>query len=46
MEQIIVSALAIGALFYWGVRVMPWKTVKVRVRVAQGASLRRIPTRR
>jgi hypothetical protein len=45
MEQIIVSALAIGAL-YWGVRVIPWKTVKARVRVAQGASLRRIPTRR
>ena len=45
MEQIIVSALAIGAL-YWGVRVIPWETVKARVRVAQGASLRHIPTRR
>jgi hypothetical protein len=41
MEQIIVSALAIGAL-YWGVRVMPWETVKARVRVAQGFSLRRL----
>lgn len=40
MEQIIVSALAIGALC-WGVHIMPWKTVKARVRLAQGFSLRR-----
>ena len=41
MEQIIVSALAIGT-FYWGVRVMPWEMVKARVRVAQGFSRRRV----
>ena len=41
MEQIIVTALAIGALC-WAVRIMPWETVKARVRVAQGFSLRRL----
>jgi hypothetical protein len=45
MEQMILSALAIGA-FCWGVRVMPWETVKARVRVSQGFSLRRLRTRR
>ena len=44
MEQIIVSALAIGALC-WGVPIMPWKTVKARVRLAQGFSLRRLRKR-
>ena len=45
MEQMILSALAIGALC-WGVRVMRWKPVTARVRVAQGFSLRRLRTRR
>ena len=45
MEQIIVSALAIGALC-WGVYIMPWRTVKARVRLAQGLSLRRSRNRR
>jgi hypothetical protein len=44
MEQIIVSALAIGALC-WGVPIMPWKTVTARVRLAQGFSLRRVRKR-
>jgi hypothetical protein len=44
MDQMIVAVLAIGA-FYWGLRVVPWKSVKARVRVAQGFSLRRLRTR-
>jgi hypothetical protein len=44
MDQMIVAVLAIGA-FYWGLRVVSWKSVKVRVRVAQGFSLRRLRTR-
>jgi len=45
MDQIIVMVLAIGALC-WSLRVMPWKTVTARVRIAQGFSLRRLRTRR
>ena len=44
MDQMIVVVLAIGAL-YWVVRVVPWKSVKARVRVAQGFSLRCLRTR-
>jgi hypothetical protein len=44
MDQMIVAVLAIGA-FYWGLRVVSWKSVKARVRVAQGFSLRRLRTR-
>jgi hypothetical protein len=39
MDQMIVVVLAIGALC-WGLRVMPWKPVTARARVAQGFSLR------
>ena len=45
MEQIIVGVLAFGALCL-GLRVMRGKPVPVRVRVAQGVSLRRVRTRR
>lgn len=45
MDQMIVVVLAIGALC-WGLRATPWKTVKARVRVAQGFSLPRLRTRR
>jgi hypothetical protein len=44
MDQMIVVVLAIGALC-WGVHIMPWKTVKARVRLAQGFSLRRLRKR-
>jgi hypothetical protein len=44
MEQIIMSALAIGALC-WGLSAMPRKTVNAPVRVAQGVSLRRLRNR-
>ena len=44
MDQLIKVVLAIGALC-WGLRVMPWKPVMARVRVAQGFSLRRLRTR-
>jgi hypothetical protein len=43
MDQMIVAILAIGALC-WGLRVIPWKPVTARVRVAQGLSLRRLRT--
>lgn len=43
MDQMIVVILAIGALC-WGLRVIPWKPVTARVRVAQGLSLRRLRT--
>lgn len=45
MDQIILGVIAMVALC-WGLRATPWKTVKARVRVAQGFSLRRVRTRR
>ncbi len=45
MDRMIAVALAIGALC-WGLRTTPWKTVKARVRVAQGFPLSRLRTRR
>jgi hypothetical protein len=45
MGPIIVMALTIVTL-WWGVRVTAWRTVNAPVRLAQAASLRRIPTRR
>jgi hypothetical protein len=44
MEQMILVVLAIVALC-WGFRATPWKTVKARVRIAQGVSLRRLRKR-
>ena len=44
MEQMILVVLAIVALC-WGLRATPWKTVKARVRVAQGVSVRRLRKR-
>jgi hypothetical protein len=44
MEQMILVVLAIVALC-WGLCATPWKTVKARVRVAQGVSLRRLRKR-
>jgi hypothetical protein len=44
MEQMILVVLAIAALC-WGLRATPWKTVKIRVRVAQSVSLRRLRNR-
>lgn len=41
MDQMILSALAIVTLLCWGARMTPWRTVKARVRFAQGFSLRR-----
>jgi hypothetical protein len=43
MDQMILSALAIVTLC-WGARMTPWRTVKARVRFAQGFSLRRLRT--
>ncbi|MEI8015512.1 MAG: hypothetical protein WCH20_11840 [Nitrospira sp.] len=45
MDQMILVVLAIVALC-WGLSVEPWRTVKARVRVAQGVLLRRVRTRR
>ncbi len=45
MDQMILVVLAIGLLCL-GLRVMPWKSVTARVRVAQGFSLRRLRARR
>ena len=45
MDQIIVTVLAIVAL-YWGVRVMPGKSVTARAHVTQDVSSRRVRTRR
>jgi hypothetical protein len=39
MEQMILVVLVTVALC-WGLCATPWKTVKARVRVAQGVSLR------
>ena len=44
MEQMILVVLAIVALG-WGLRATPWKTVKARVRLAQGVSWRRLRKR-
>ena len=44
MDQIIVTVLAIGAL-YWGIRVMPGKPVTAPVRVTPDVSLPRVRTR-
>jgi hypothetical protein len=44
MEQMILVVLAIVALC-WGLRATPWNTVKTRVCVAQGVSLRRLRNR-
>jgi hypothetical protein len=44
MEQMILVVLAIVALC-WGLCATPSKTVKARVRVAQGVSLRRLRKR-
>jgi hypothetical protein len=41
MDQMILAVLAVVALG-WGLRATPWKTVKARVRVAQGVALRRL----
>ena len=45
MEQIIVMALTVVTLC-WAARMTAWRTVNAPVRLAQGASLRHIPTRR
>ena len=45
MGPIIMMALTIVTL-WWGARMTAWRTVNATVRLAQGASLRRIPTRR
>lgn len=44
MEQMILVVLAIVALC-WGLCATSWKTVKARVRVAKGVSLRRLRKR-
>ena len=44
MEQMILVVLAIVALG-WGLCATSWKTVKARVRVVQGDSLRRLRKR-
>jgi hypothetical protein len=44
MDQMILIVMAIGALC-WGIPIMPWKTVKARVRLAQSFSLRRVRNR-
>jgi hypothetical protein len=43
MDQMILVVLAIGSLC-WGLHATPRKTMKARVRLAQGFSLRRVRT--